>query len=286
MNPTMTAEPVSSAPAPVETPEVTRTSASPVAGRLVVNADDWGRDLETTTKTLDCLRCETVSAVSGMVFMEDSERAAALSQEHAVDTGLHINLSSRFSAANCPQPLAEHHHKVARFLLSHALARVLFHPGLVRSFEYVVKAQIEEFQRLYGKPPDRFDGHHHLHLCANVLVGGLLPRGTLIRRNFSFHPGEKSRLNRFYRKAVDQRLSRHHRVVDFVFALAPLEPASRLERIFSLARQSVVEVETHPVNLDEYRYLAQREILRRWANLRIARGFTGGKNSNPTQHPS
>ena len=54
---------------------------------------------------------------------------------------------------------------------------------------YVVKAQLEEFERLYGRAPNRIDGHHHAHLCANVVLAGLLPAGTIVRRNFSFrHP--------------------------------------------------------------------------------------------------
>src|SRR5947199_391206 len=83
-------------------------------------------------------------------------------------------------------------------LLRHRLAPVVFHPGLVRSFEYVVAAQRQEFSRLYRAEPERVDGHHHMHLCANVLLGGLLPRGTLVRRNFSFQRGERSFFNRLY----------------------------------------------------------------------------------------
>jgi hypothetical protein len=260
-----------------------RAAEVPACGRLVINADDWGRDFETTTATFECVRRGTVSAVSGMVFMKDSERAAALAQEHSIDTGLHINFSSSFSAPNCPLSLVEHHRKVATYLLRHPLARVFFHPGLTRSFEYVVKSQIDEFQHLYGAEPERLDGHHHLHLSANVLVGGLLPPGTLVRRNFSFRRGEKSLLNRLYRKMVDRRLSSRHRIVDYLFGLQPVEPAGRLERIFSIARQSVVELEVHPVNPAEYRFLTKGEILRRLAGLRIAKGFGGATNSRGSQ---
>ena len=242
-------------------------------GSLVVNADDWGRDREITNKTLDCVRRETVSAVSAMVFMEDSDRAASLSRELTVDTGLHLNFSAEFTAQESSPTLVEHHHKVSRFLLSHPMARVFYHPGLTRSFEYVVNAQIEEFERLYGQTPARLDGHHHLHLSANVLIGKLLPAGTLIRRNFSFQPGEKSGLNRFYRKTVDRKLARRHQIVDFVFNLAPIEPASRLERIFSLAQSSVVELETHPINIDEYHFLGDRGVLQGRNDVRIAKGF-------------
>ena len=62
----------------------------------------------------------------------------------------------------------------------------VFHPGLMRKFDYLVSAQIDEFRRLYGCAPDRIDGHHHMHLGANVLMMESLPAGTLGRRNFSF----------------------------------------------------------------------------------------------------
>jgi hypothetical protein len=99
-----------------------------------------------------------------------------------------------------------------------------------------------------------------MHLCSNVLLGKLLPPGTLIRRNFSFQLGEKSLVNHFYRRAVDHMLARRHRLVDFLFSLAPLEAKGRLERIRSLAREFIVEVETHPVNPDEHRFLTGDEV--------------------------
>jgi hypothetical protein len=240
-------------------------------GLLIVNADDWGRDPHTTARILDCVRAHAVSAVSAMVFMEDSERAADLAREHAVDAGLHLNFTSPLTAKTCPTRVAERQQQIARYLGRHRLAQLVFNPALVKPFEYVVAAQIDEFRRLYGADPARLDGHHHMHLCANVLIGGLLPAGTFVRRNFSFQPGEKGLVNRFYRRLVDRRLMQRHRVVDFFFSLAPLRPAARLDRIFSLARQHVIEVETHPVQPDEYRFLAEGAILRWSKDLSHAR---------------
>ena len=244
------------------------------AGVLIVNADDWGRDRETTERILQCVRCESVSSVSAMVFMEDSERAAAIAQETGIDGGLHLNLTTPFSAPECPPRLLQRQQVLSRFLLRHPLARMVFCPWLVRDFEYVVAAQFDEFRRLYGIEPTRIDGHHHAHLCANLLFGKLLPADTLVRRNFSFQPGEKSFYNRLYRKTVDGILARRHRLVDFLFALPPLEAQGRLRRIFSLARQFVVEVETHPINPEEYRYLTGGEILRQTRECAIASRFT------------
>lgn len=251
--------------------EISRRGEAPCgAGVLIVNADDWGRDRRTTSRILDCVVHGAVSAVSGMVFMDDSERAASIARERSIDTGLHLNVTLPFSARYCPEPLLKHQGRLVRYLRRHPLARVLYHPGLIQSFEYVVAAQLDEFHRLYGRGPERIDGHHHMHLCANVQFQRLLPAGTLVRRNFSFQRGEKSVWNRLYRRLVDGMLSRRHQLVDYLFPLAPLEPAGRLQGIFSLAREFIVEVETHPVNRQEYRFLVRGEIFRRAHDVRIA----------------
>ena len=238
-------------------------------GVLIMNADDWGKDCNTTDQTLECVRSRTVSSVSAMVFMEDSERAAVTSREHAIDTGLHLNLTTPFSGGSCPSKLKECQEKIAGYLLRHRLAQAMFHPGLTNEFEYVLKAQLDEFSRLYGAPPSRFDGHHHMHLCANVLSQGLLPFGTNVRRNFSFEAGEKSVWNRLYRRWVDSRLAKRHRLTGYFFSLGPIEPENRLERIFSLARECVVEVEAHPINRDEYCFLTGGGIDRLGSGVRV-----------------
>ena len=223
-------------------------------GALIVNADDWGRNRQTTDRIFECVSAGAVSSVSAMVFMEDSQRAATIARIRGVDAGLHLNFTTDFSSPAVPLCLAEHQQKLVRYLRSRRLAQALFHPGLATSFRSVVEAQLEEFSRLYGDRPRRIDGHHHMHLCTNVLLGRLLPAGTIVRRNFSFARGEKSLGNRLYRNLVDGMLARRHRTTDLFFSLPPLSP-SRLESMFSLAAELVVEVETHPVNSDEYAFL-------------------------------
>ena len=228
---------------------------------LIVNADDWGRDAATTERILECVVPGGVSAVSAMVFMEDSARAADLALTRGIDAGLHLNFTTPFSGANVPARLVERQAQLTRYLRRHRLAPYVFNPGLTAAFEYVVRGQIDEFTRLYGREPGRLDGHHHMHLCANVLGAGLLPAGTYVRRNFCFEPGEKSGLNRGYRTLIDRLLARRHRLTDWFFSLAPLDPAGRLRRICALARHSTVELETHPVEADEHRVLRSGHLL-------------------------
>ncbi len=230
------------------------------AGVLIINADDWGRNIETTDRILECVRHGSVSSTSAMVFMNDSERAAALARELGIDAGLHLNFTTGFSARAMTGRLAAHHERVANFLLRNRLSQTVYHPGLVNSFEYLVATQLEEFSRIYCEEPRRIDGHHHMHLCANVIFSGLLPFGTIARRNFSSQPEEKKGVKRLYRRVVDHVLSKRHRLTDFFFSLSPLEPVERLNHIFAVASRSVVELETHPVNAEEYRFLTGDEI--------------------------
>jgi predicted glycoside hydrolase/deacetylase ChbG (UPF0249 family) len=243
------------------------------SGVLVINADDWGRDKGTTQRTLECLLHGSVSSVSAMVFMADSERAAELASANGVDAGLHLNLTTQLSGTAIPHKLKDQQEKLTSYLRGSRLLSTIYHPLLARSFEYVVESQLEEFRTIYGREPARIDGHHHMHLCANVLMAGLLPSGLIVRRNFSFAPGEKSFANRLYRKVIDGKLKRRHRITDFFFSLPPMDPA-RLTKIFALATDHTVEVECHPANAQEHSFLMTMDVESVLGGVKIARGYT------------
>ena len=262
-------------------------ATAPSGAGIIVNADDWGRDVATTGRSLDCVLRGAVSSVSAMVFMEDSERAAHLALLHRVDTGLHLNLTMPFYAPHSSSLLRAHQKKLSRFLTANRWAPLLYHPGLAGSFEYVVKAQLEEYERLYGAPANRVDGHHHMHLATNVVMQELLPDNIIVRRNLTFGPKEKGYFNRLYRRRQDLRLARRHRMADFFFDLQPLEPRRRLVDIFDLAASFDIEVETHPIREEEYRFLISEELFHcagqagvvRDYVLRIRNDGTGGRSA-------
>ena len=238
---------------------------------LIVNADDWGARRQATDRILDCVRSGAISSTSALVFMADSERAAELAREHDIDAGLHLNLTDAFTAASVPTELARHVERTGRFLRASRYATMFFHPLLVSSFDYVVKAQMEEYERLYGARPNRVDGHHHMHLCANVLGQKLLDRGTIVRRNFTFATGEKGVLNRFYRRLQDRALARRYRIPDYFYDILPMEEA-RLREILRLAQNADVEMEVHPERNSEYEFLMQRR-LQELERVVIVRGY-------------
>jgi hypothetical protein len=97
-----------------------------------------------------------------------------------------------------------------------------------------------------------------MHLSRNVISQKLLPAGTMVRRNFTYLSGEVGFLTRTYRSWEDRRLAKRYRITDFFFDLGDVLPPQQrpiLVRILELARRFDVEIETHPMNDAEQRFL-------------------------------
>jgi len=229
---------------------------------LTVNADDWGWSQELTDRILSCYQRKKIHSASGMAFMGDSLRAADLAADSGLEVGLHLNLTEAFTGANASPELRERHERVASYLLARKPNQVLWNPMLGSAVEYVVRSQWEEYERLYGRPPIRMDGHHHMHLCMNMLLSGLIPKGLQVRRHFTFARREKGPLNRLYRYAVDRWLGSRCRISDFFFSMAPVLK-ERLDKIVGLSFGATVELMVHPGVDTEYRYLLGDE----WSEL-------------------
>jgi predicted glycoside hydrolase/deacetylase ChbG (UPF0249 family) len=221
---------------------------------LFVNADDLGLDKTRTDRTLACFIKGRIHSASALTFMSDSDRAADLARESQLPVGLHINLDQAFTGQTVPAKLRDHHRVVSAYLMTRKWNQVLYNPFLRNSFGYVFQAQWEEYCRLYGEEPKWLDGHHHMHLCMNMLVSGKYPKGLKVRRNFTFWPGEKDPLNRLYRYLVDCWLKSRFQCTDFFFSMAPINEG-RLKRLVLMSKSSDVEIMVHPGVEKEYRYL-------------------------------
>jgi len=107
-----------------------------------------------------------------------------------------------------------------------------------------------------------------------VIFQKLLPAGTIVRRNFTFRSGEKGYFNRLYRRWQDALLAKRHRLADFLFDLHTLNVGGRLARITELAAHFDVELETHPMKEEQYRFLVDGELTRLADKAEVARGYT------------
>ncbi len=222
---------------------------------IIVNADDWGRSIAETDVALALFERGRITSVSAMVFMADAGRAARVAVKQNVPAGLHLNFSETFTAPPADEQLCVDHERIVRYLKRHKYAQLMFNPFLHPAFRRVVRAQCDEYLRLYGKPPTHFDGHQHMHLCTNMLVAAPIPRGCRMRRGFSFASGQKGLVNRGYRAVVARWLRSRYRATDYFFALSQNLAADRLARVCDLAGRANVELMTHPVVPDEQSYL-------------------------------
>lgn len=200
-----------------------------------------------------------ITSASAMVFMQDSERAAALAQSESMEVGLHLNLTAPFSAAGVNTKIRESQRKVASYLTRHKLAQVLYNPILSTAFKITFTAQQDEFVRLYGRAPAFYNGHHHMHLCANIMVGNVIPRAARVRTTFSFAAGEKSVFNFLYRQILTAWISKMFISTDLFFSIRPIERYDRLQWIMGRAEEQNVEIEVHPEDRDELSFLLSDE---------------------------
>ena len=222
---------------------------------IIITADDYGKTRHATDSILTCFSNKRITSASAMVFMEDSERAASLALKASLEVGLHLNFTLPFSADNIPRKLREHHNRTVAYLTLNKLAQIIYNPLLANSFHFVFLSQQEEFIRLYGRQPDFYNGHHHMHLCANVLAGRMIPKGARVRRTFTFDKGEKNPFNRLYRSILDRAVSRRFLSTDCFFSILPVQNYERLRNIFKRADRETVEVEVHPENAEEIEFL-------------------------------
>ena len=222
---------------------------------LIINADDFGVSHPATERIIKCYLQGSITSTSAMLFMVDSQRAAELWKDNRIDVGLHLNFTQTLTQRLKNDLFQDYHNLIATFLCSGKYNFMIYNPNLKKAFKYVFQKQLEEFERLYGMSPSYINGHHHMHLCTNMLIDKIIPRGLKVRRNFSFSKGEKNLLNRLYRACVDKWLNRQYQTTDYFFSLPYLLKNNRLGSAFLLSESSIVELETHPEINDEFKWL-------------------------------
>ena len=222
---------------------------------LIITADDYGKNSHATDSILTCFSNKRITSASAMVFMEDSERAASLTLKTTLEVGLHFNFTLPFSAEKTTLKLREHQNRVVAYLGKNKIFQILYNPFLSNSFQYVFLSQQEEFMRLYGRHPDFYNGHHHMHLCTNVLAGRMIPKGARVRRTFTFDKGEKNLFNRLYRHILDTGVVGRFVSTKYFFSIVPVQNHERLQTIFKRAERDAVEIEVHPENVEEIEFL-------------------------------
>lgn len=226
---------------------------------LIINADDWGKDRKTTDNISICFKNDRITSATAMMFMDDSKRSAELAQAQNLPVGLHLNFTKSFFARNVTSDLKSRHNRLVKYFTRSKYARIIYNPLIQRQVEYCFKAQLEEFQRLYDKNPTHIDGHHHIHLCSNLIFSSIIPRGAKMRRNFSFSKREKSMVNRAYRGLIDRIIKIRFITTDFFYALNSRCNESDIIEKLSRIHDYNVEFMVHPGIHEEYTFIMSDE---------------------------
>lgn len=229
---------------------------------LIINADDFGKTESITNNIAVCFREGHITSTSAMVFMLDSERAAQVALEQNLEVGLHLNFDDAFTGPAQPAAVKGCQERTGAFLRRSRYAQVFYNPLLRKPFEYLYHAQYEEFVRLYHRPPTHINGHHHMHLCGNVLFGNIIPPGLRVRRSFTFSRGERHFVNRLYRRIIDTIVTKRFISSDMFFAAVASEPLSVVKNNVRLARNQNVELMVHVSSPQEVEFVMQPGFLK------------------------
>jgi predicted glycoside hydrolase/deacetylase ChbG (UPF0249 family) len=236
-----------------------------MAGLLIVNADDWGGHEWATDRIAECFAAGRITSASAMVYMEDSDRAAALARKRRLPRGLHLNVTQELSDPAAPAAIAQRQALVAtRFWGAGRRTRLSFDPRLAPPVKRCVEDQLLRFFELYGHAPDHLDGHNHAHLSPTVLLG--VPRTLPVRGAQSPTPGEERTLGALLRAVRRRAIAMRHGTTDFCFDIERLHPAlggSRLDAALALCLKHTVELVVHPDRGAQFELLMSDE----WAQL-------------------
>lgn len=228
---------------------------------LIINADDFGIDMKTTDNIVKCFRENRITSTSAMVFMQDSERAAKLSAENGLEVGLHLNFDDEFTGDVPGCLLREYQGRVGKFLRRNKYNQIIYNPFLRKQFDYLYRAQHDEFIRLYRRSPSHINGHHHMHLCSNVLLGNVIPDGSRVRRSFTFERGQRNIANLLYRGLVDRMVKRSFVTTDMFFAAIPSGNREILMKHLDLAKIHNVELMVHLSSQLQCEYVMRQEFI-------------------------
>ncbi len=215
---------------------------------LIVNADDFGWNRGATDLTVGCFEAGQITSTTALMYMEDSDRAAAIAAERDLPVGLHLNLTDPFTAADVPEAIRARQAEACAIFGGAGLRKRswTYDPRIGGLVEAAIRDQLERFRALLGREPTHVDGHNHVQVCPNVIRAQALD-GFKMRDALWSYPSTRSAMGvaRALRRALT---ARGHLTTRYFLDIAELHrggPAATAERT-GLAASASVEVMCHP----------------------------------------
>src|SRR5262245_59116625 len=109
---------------------------------LIIDADDWGLNRETTDNILECIKNDRVTSTTAMVFMRDSLRAAEIALSHGLKVGLHLNFTQLFDGDGNDAMVNATQRRLVDFFAANKYNRVLYNPFIVKQVRRCFEDQL------------------------------------------------------------------------------------------------------------------------------------------------
>jgi len=131
----------------------------PASRRLIINADDFGYTMGVTRGIIQAHKNGVLTSTSSFVNMPASAESLQMAAEEApfLGLGLHINLTVGQPVSTGVDSLTGADGLFASRKDFYKMAGSID----LMAAEREIRAQIELFSELAGKPPDHLDSHHH-----------------------------------------------------------------------------------------------------------------------------
>ncbi len=207
---------------------------------LIVNGDDFGYSNTVTDPVLAAYDDRLISSASAMVWIPDSERAAAAARERDLPVGLHLNLTVPFRGDIAPALARELQTELTTVFDAGSWNDSDARPQTPdRRIADAVGHQLGAFRAQFGEP-SHIDGHHHIHVHPAVLA--CLPREIPIRPVLRAPQDLKRPADR-----RDKLISRWFSTPDACVGFQQIHPAfgGAGFDVLSYARSHIVEVMVH-----------------------------------------
>jgi hypothetical protein len=213
---------------------------------LIINADDFGAAPSATDAILAAWDAGSITSTSMMVWMPDTERAAALASARGLPIGLHLNLTLPFAGAAVPEEVRERQATVLQSFEPDGWRDDRRAPVSEELLRAAIEDQLARYRALCGQP-SHINGHHHVHVHRAVL--DLLPAEIPLRPIIRVPGRVSAPLD-----GRERRIVRHFRGPRLAFGFEHLHPALGGDGFGSLEPARVgttVEVMTHPQRRQE-----------------------------------
>ena len=132
---------------------------------FIVNADDFGRDEETTRAIMECFQRGYVNQTTLMVNMPYAEKAVELARQAGIANrvGLHLNLTQGTPLTDTIKKISAFCNRTGDFLVNRVGCNGKRLPkNMLNAIAEEVRAQVARYIS-YGLPLMHCDGHHHAH---------------------------------------------------------------------------------------------------------------------------